>query len=147
MRRSPLKRKRAKRPMSAAGYALLKTTVAARDGNLCIGIRAGIEHACNLPQDAEHLVEQRDIRQIPEADKALADARLATYCCRNLNGALHTYAWLKLAVDHRRKDLTNIEKDQRARAAIRRCAPIGFEDAVREYGLETPADRKLGVGA
>lgn len=144
MRRSELKRTKTRRPMDSATYDELKTFVEIRDKGICIGVRAGVFHQCGVPYDAEHLVEQRDIRKVDGAAQALKDPRLATFCCRSLNGVLHTYGWLKLAADLERTDLTNIEKDLRARAAIRHHAPEGFEDAVKEYGLEAAADGKLG---
>lgn len=144
MRRSPLKRKKAKRPMSAGDYNALKQAVKERDGGICIGITAGISHACTPPHDAEHLVEQRDIRKTTHASEALADPRLSAYCCRGLNHSLHSYSWLRLATDFGRSDITNVDADRRARASIRRHAPKGFEDAVSEYGLELAADKKLG---
>ena len=145
MRRSPLKRKKIKRHVSSVDMADLKTKVALRDKGICIGIRAGIEHACKFPVDPEHLVEQRQIvRYLGEGSPALTDERLVTYCCRWLNGALHDYHYLKLATDLKRSDLTNLEKDERARASIRRHAPEGFEEAVKEYKLEIPAEQKLG---
>lgn len=144
MRRSPLKRTKSKRPMDAPTYKELKTFVEIRDKGVCIGVRAGIFHKCTAPYDAEHLVEQRDIRKVGGAIQALADPRLATFCCRSLNNALHTYAWLRLIEDRDDSRMNNIEKDVRARAAIRHHAPDGFEDAVKEYGLEAAADGKLG---
>lgn len=152
MRRTPLRRhqslrrKKKSRPMTSADYVELREFVEARDKGICIGITAGIDHACLAPHDAEHLVEQRDIKKLadPQRSTALSDPRLAVFCCRGLNNALHAYARLTLSTDRKRDDLTLDEKDKRARAAIRRHAPDGFEEAVIEYVLETPANRKLG---
>lgn len=145
MRRSPMKRKPRKRQLSGNEMEELKAQVRRRDGS-CVGKRAGILHACNADylDDPEHLVDQRDIRNIcGEGSAALTDTRLVTYCCRNLNSALFFRNPLVLN-DEVFADLTIEAKDNNARAAIRAAAPEGFEAAVIEYGLESAADRKLG---
>lgn len=147
MKRTPMKRKGRKRQIPADHMDSLKQTVKERDNGICIGKTAGIKHECGPVYDPEHLVEQRDIRKkCGPASDALVDPRLAAYCCRNLNSALFFHNPLVTLVDAKDPgDLTLEDKDTRARAAIRSVAPEGFEEAVEEYGLQSPADRKLGA--
>lgn len=146
MRRSSIKRSTPKRQISPLKMAELREEIAKRDGGDCIGQRAGIIHDCNihLTADVEHLIEQREIRKICGDDSpALTDTRLLTLCCRNLNGALFARQPLQLA-DYEPGWRTREEEDARARRRIRDLAPDGFAAAIREYGLESAADRKLG---
>lgn len=100
----------------------------ARQGGVCVGLLAGIDHECT-EMEWLHGVDQRTIAgKLGETSPALTDDRIGAYGCRWVNGSL----------DEWRGPLRELD----VRALLRTFWHPDFDAALVEYGLEVEAERK-----
>lgn len=131
--RSQLGKKPSSRHIRQADYLGCIGRAKARQGGICIGLLAGIDHECDEMQWL-HLVDQAVIvRKLGEGHPALTDDRIGAYGCQFINGSL----------DEWRGPL----KDPAARNHLRTFAHPEFDDALADHGLEVEADRKFDGAA
>lgn len=126
--KKPLAKKQSSRHIKRADYLSAIGKAKARQGGVCVGLLAGIEHDCT-EMEWLHGVDQRTIvSKLGPDSPALTDDRIGAYGCRWVNGSLDEWRGPLRDLDTR-LNLKNFWHPQ-------------FEDAVVEYGLEVEAERK-----
>ena len=129
--RSPLKKSQGStRHIRQRDYLALVGKAKSDQRGRCIGHIVDVEHECEGPFDAMHMVDQqRIVTVLGEGSEALTDNRLVVYGCRFIHGSFDNWSG-----DFR---------DPEDRAHLMRAAHPGLKVAVRHYGLEAELDRKI----
>ena len=126
--RKPLKAKPQSRHIRQADYLSAIGKAKARQGGVCVGLLAGIDHECT-EMEWLHGVDQRTlVGKLGPDTPALTDDRIGAYGCRWVNGSLDEWRGPLRDTDTRLHLLTFWHPE--------------FDAAVIEYGLEVEAERK-----
>lgn len=101
----------------------------ARQGGVCVGLLAGIDHECDQ-MEWLHTVDQRTIAsKLGDDCPLLTDDRIGMYGCRFINGSLDEWRGPLKDIDTREHLMTFAHPD--------------LADALAEYGLEVEFERKV----
>lgn len=126
--RKPLEKKASSRHIRQNDYLKQIGKAKARQGGVCVGLLAGIEHDCT-EMEWLHGVDQKTlVSKLGPDTPALTDERIGAYGCRYINGSLDEWRGPLLDVD--------------TRAHLRTFWHPQFDEAIAEYGLEYEAERK-----
>lgn len=129
--RKPLEKKSSgsTRYIRQADYLKQIGKAKARQGGVCVGLLAGIEHDCT-EMEWLHVVDQKVLAgKLGPDTPALTDERMGMYGCRFINGSF----------DEWRGPLRDIDE----RENLMLYAHPDLHTAVAEYGLEVEYERKI----
>jgi hypothetical protein len=132
--RKPLKKSTGQRHIRQADYLSAIGKAKARQGGVCVGLLAGIEHDCT-EMEWLHVVDQKVlVSKLGPETPALTDDRMGMYGCRFINGSFDEWRGELREIDTRQNLITYAHPE--------------LLTAIAHYGLGVELERKIqGAGA